>query len=135
MTVQAIIKDVDFLINAYETLIKEGAENYRVVGKEIDYNIDNIEEIAKESPVTAYNRLCASLKKAKNALEKQMPKKPKTLNYGLLIEYGWKYECPNCGCAVGDNKNLDFAYGEYLNPYDDYCCGCGQALDWSDYNT
>jgi hypothetical protein len=68
------------------------------------------------------------------ATEKQIPKKPKTLNYGLLIEYGWKYECPNCGCAVGDNKNLDFAYGEYLNPYDDYCCGCGQALDWSDYN-
>lgn len=67
-----------------------------------------------------------------NALEKQIPKKPKTLNYGLLIEYGWKYECPNCGCAVGNNKNLAFAYGEYLNPYEDYCCSCGQALDWSD---
>jgi hypothetical protein len=66
------------------------------------------------------------------ALEKQIPKKPKTLNYGLLIEYGWKYECPNCRCAVGDNKNLAFAYGEYLEPYEDYCCSCGQALDWSD---
>ena len=69
---------------------------------------------------------------AVEALRKQIPKKPKTLNYGLLIEYGWKYECPNCGCAIGDNKNLAFAYGEYLEPYEDYCCSCGQALDWSD---
>lgn len=75
---------------------------------------------------------CNAYEQAINALEKQIPKKPKTLNYGLLIEYGWKYECPNCGCAVGNNKNLAFAYGEYLNPYEDYCCSCGQALDWSD---
>lgn len=73
-------------------------------------------------------------KKIITALEKQIPKKPKTLNYGLLIEYGWKYGCPNCGCTVGDNKNLAFAYGEYLEPYEDYCCSCGQALDWSDAN-
>ena len=66
------------------------------------------------------------------ALEKQIPKKPKTLTYGLLIDYGWKYECPNCGCAIGVNKNLMFAYGEYLEPYENNCCSCGQALDWSD---
>ena len=71
----------------------------------------------------------ASLKTTIEALDKQIPKKPKTLNDGLLIEYGRKYGCPNCGCAVGDNKNLGFAY-EYLEPYEDYCCSCGQALDW-----
>lgn len=65
-----------------------------------------------------------------NALEKQIPKKPKTLTYELLVDSGWEYECPNCGCAVGKNENLGFAYGEYLEPYEDYCCCCGQALDW-----
>jgi hypothetical protein len=67
-----------------------------------------------------------------SALEKQVPKKPKILTYKLLTDSGWKYGCPNCGCAVGKNKNLGFAYEEYLEPYEDYCCCCGQALDWSE---
>lgn len=65
------------------------------------------------------------------AIEKQIPKKPKILTYQLLIDSGWKHGCPNCGCAVGINKNLGFAYGEYLEPYESCCCSCGQALDWS----
>lgn len=73
-----------------------------------------------------------AMKQCKEALEKQMPKKPKKLTYKLLIDSGWKYECPNCGCAIGVNKNLMFAYGEYLEPYENNCCSCGQALDWSD---
>ena len=67
-----------------------------------------------------------------SALEKQIPKKPKILTWQLLIDSGWKHECPNCGCAVGVNKNLGFAYEEYLEPNESYCCSCGQALDWSD---
>ena len=65
-----------------------------------------------------------------STLEKQIPKKPKILTYQLLIDAGWEYACPNCGCAVGKNDNLGFAYAEYLEPYEDYCCCCGQALDW-----
>ena len=67
-----------------------------------------------------------------NAIEKQIPKKPKILTWQLLIDSGWKHGCPNCGCAVGVNKNLGFAYEEYLEPNESYCCSCGQALDWSD---
>lgn len=67
-----------------------------------------------------------------NAIEKQIPKKPKLLSHGLLIDSGWKHECPNCKCAIGYNKYLGFAYGEYLEPYEDYCSQCGQAIDWSD---
>lgn len=69
---------------------------------------------------------------AYDALQKQIPKKPKLLSYGLLIDSGWKHECPNCKCAVGKNEYLEFAYGEYLEPYEDYCPQCGQAIDWSD---
>ena len=72
--------------------------------------------------------------KIKAALEKQIPKMPKILTWKLLIDSGWKYGCPNCGCAVGINKNLGFAYEEYLEPNESYCCSCGQALDWSDTN-
>ena len=68
----------------------------------------------------------------KQALEKQIPKKPEILNYIPLLNSGWKYQCPNCGCAVGKNKNLEFAYEEYLEPYQSNCMSCGQALDWGD---
>jgi predicted RNA-binding Zn-ribbon protein involved in translation (DUF1610 family) len=67
-----------------------------------------------------------------NAIEKQIPKKPRLLSYGLLIDSGWRHECPNCKCAIGKNEYLEFAYGEYLEPYEDYCPQCGQAIDWSD---
>ena len=93
--------------------------------------IENHNEIHSKAEKDFAIHITEALQIAIKTLEKQIPKKPKTLNYGLLIEYGWKYECPNCGCAVGDNKNLAFAYGEYLNLYEDYCCNCGQALDWS----
>lgn len=66
------------------------------------------------------------------AVEKQIPKKPKTLHYVPLINSGWKHECPNCGCAIGKNKNLEFAYDEYLEPYESNCVNCGQRLDWED---
>ena len=46
------------------------------------------------------------------ALEKQIPKK--------LKDDGWLY-CPICGRDV-------------LMDRFDYCCHCGQALDWSDTN-
>lgn len=54
-----------------------------------------------------------------DALEKQIPKKPKLINEdytmdGFLIR---DFECSSCG-----------------NPYveDSYCQTCGQPLDWSD---
>lgn len=59
------------------------------------------------------------------ALEKQIPKKPKKLTYKLLINDGWIYECPTCGCACGENK-----YHTEVTQDDAYCTQCGQMLDW-----
>lgn len=78
--------------------------------------------------------LCARLKaKIENltiaieALEKQLPKKPKEMKYELLIEYGWKYACPTCGCACGENM-----YHYDVTKDDMFCTQCGQLLDWSE---
>lgn len=56
----------------------------------------------------------------KEAVEKQIPKKPIKTNEDYEATSGrWiiDWECPSCG-----------------NPYadDSYCSCCGQALDWSD---
>ena len=58
-------------------------------------------------------------------LQKQVPKKPKKLTYKLLIDEGWIYECPTCGCACGENKYHPDVTGDDL-----YCTQCGQKLDW-----
>lgn len=59
------------------------------------------------------------------ALEKQVPKKPTKLEYKLLLEAGWIYKCPNCGCACGENK-----YHPEVTEDDMFCTQCGQKLDW-----
>ena len=58
----------------------------------------------------------------KEALEKQIPKKPVVVGEEYIFERDeWEkdYECPSCG-----------------NPYADdlFCSCCGQKLDWSDNN-
>ncbi len=58
------------------------------------------------------------------ALEKQIPKKPKERH---SIKWGDSYndgECPNCGAAYSDSL-LDTPL---------YCSQCGQILDWGDDN-
>ena len=65
------------------------------------------------------------LEMAKEALEKQIPKKPEKLTYKLLIDIGWVYKCPTCGCACGENK-----YHSDVTIDDIYCTQCGQMLDW-----
>lgn len=59
------------------------------------------------------------------ALEKQIPKKPDKLTYKLLLDNGWVYKCPNCGCACGENK-----FYSDVTKDDLYCTQCGQRLDW-----
>lgn len=58
------------------------------------------------------------------ALEKQIPKKPKLYENGYgsddKIIYD-AYDCPNC------DMSYDFNYDKY-----DYCQNCGQKLDWSE---
>ena len=61
----------------------------------------------------------------REALEKQIPKKPKYEDvdniYGAI-----KRTCTACGDVCMVSKGA--------KPYEHYCRQCGQALDWSDNN-
>ena len=64
-----------------------------------------------------------AFKTAVEALEKQIPKKPKYEDvdniYGAI-----KRTCTACGDVCMVSKGA--------KPYEHYCRQCGQALDWSD---
>lgn len=63
---------------------------------------------------------CNAYEVAIEALEKQIPEKPKNNPFkeGILTT---NYECPDCGCRrLGHTNTIAF------------CPDCGQALDWSD---
>lgn len=64
-------------------------------------------------------------KAALDALEKQVPKKPTELVSKLLADSGWRWKCPACGCACGENK-----YHLEVTQDDEYCTQCGQRLLW-----
>ena len=56
----------------------------------------------------------------KSALEKQIPKKPIKDEYGFL-------HCPYC-----DYDDYSLMHDSSFSDRYNYCCYCGQALDWSD---
>ena len=59
----------------------------------------------------------------KEALEKQIPKKPK--NY-LVNIYCQDYLCPNCRIKIISKIDGEFIAGKIAK----YCDNCGQALEW-----
>lgn len=63
------------------------------------------------------------LQTIKEALEKQIPKKPieKEVIGVSMSGYKYKGQCPKCSLTVSQFSG-------------NYCHHCGQALDWSEYN-
>ena len=67
-----------------------------------------------------------SIEIAIQALEKQIPKKPrKTDSYRGVLKRVYAYVCPTCG-----NVCLEKYINERQNTM--FCWNCGQKLDWSD---
>lgn len=60
------------------------------------------------------------------ALEKQIPKKLKTIKVGLS---GSVLLCPSCENEMAMIYNSVWQKGRYKQKY---CDNCGQALDWND---
>ena len=75
--------------------------------KEIRFNMSTI-GLSNE----AAKRVVEARDMAIQAIEKQIPKKPKTDDRYVM------YICPRCNEFIKINKN--------------YCMNCGQKLDWSD---
>lgn len=92
--------------------------------------MDNIEESSIKEAIEILsdktNKLIEAKILAAFALKKELPQKPRKITRPILISDGWEYECPACGCAVGENKNA-----EGYTQKDDYCPSCGQKLDWN----
>lgn len=85
-------------------------------------------EVAKAEVEWNYTMdYAVAIDEAIEAVEKQIPKKPKQITYELLLQSGWKYECPKCRCAVGRNAFTDY---KYIEVYEPWCGQCGQAIDW-----
>lgn len=73
---------------------------------------------------------CNANKKAYEALEKQIPKKPRrepfvNIHSENLINYFRR--CPSCDAIVAKYRETQVC----PKPIDKYCWNCGQALDWS----
>lgn len=65
-------------------------------------------------------RKIGTVKECREAMEKQIPKKPRD------IEYDYSYFiCDNCGAAIYAGDEFD---GHH------YCLNCGQAIEWPDRN-
>ena len=81
----------------------------------IDY-IDYLIDIAQRNDVfyltsREFNEFSSEVLEV---LEKQMPRKPITER----TRYGMLYDCSVCECG--------------LEPHNNYCPQCGQAIDWSE---
>ncbi len=101
---EAIKKIMDFLIGAYQMLI--------------DGNIGNDEK-------DSYRNLIKVCETAKQALEKQIAKKP-IFRYEKI---GRENVCVSRCCPNPKCNNTSLGNNEYMF---DYCEECGQKLDWGD---
>lgn len=66
----------------------------------------------------------SSIRMAIEALEKQVPKKPKEQGTGEKTHY----KCPECGWI----PLTIYSDGYHLGNKPKYCERCGQAIDWSE---
>lgn len=77
-----------------------------------------IETIKSNYPTSGYYMLCEALDIAIEALEKQLPKKPKQADE-QRIRYCTTHVCPGCG-------------KEFTGMVSEYCYHCGQRIEYDD---
>lgn len=70
---------------------------------------------------------CCKVKRAKEAIEKQIPKKVVRKHKKHARWYNDDYFCPSCG-ETAETENADPFERYALN----WCDHCGQKLDWSE---
>ena len=68
-------------------------------------------------------REIGTVEECRGAVGKQRTKKILSFKGGLLYEDGWRYKCPSCGCAVGEN-----VYHPDVTKDFEYCSMCGQKI-------
>ena len=84
--------------------------------------LEEVQQLRKE--MWELNQICrdytslGTVEELKEAKEKQIAKKP---NQGEITDKMWDghWECPICEQTVG-----------VMDIFDNYCCKCGQKIDW-----
>ena len=101
--------------------IKAMNEKELIISEWLEMNGEKISEIINET--YSFDDLKNKLEEYMILKDKATPKKPiNRINYRTDIN---AYYCPNCNGFICNYYDKD-------NERDDYCCNCGQALDWSD---
>lgn len=83
-------------------------------------------EIIKDEMPYESGVINEALNMVENAVEKQIPKKLKTIKVGLS---GSVLLCPSCENEMAMICDSVWQKGKYKQKY---CDNCGQALDWND---
>jgi hypothetical protein len=66
---------------------------------------------------------------AVEALQKQIPKKPKRVNKNDIFDGNWRKICPTCGKVLMERITTNVeSYPRHYNMSG--FCWCGQAIDW-----
>jgi hypothetical protein len=66
---------------------------------------------------------------AVDALQKQIPKKPKRVNKNDIFDGNWRKICPTCGKVLMERITTNVeSYPRHYNMSG--FCWCGQAIDW-----
>jgi uncharacterized protein with PIN domain len=66
---------------------------------------------------------------AVDALQKQIPKKPKRVNKNDIFDGNWRKICPTCGRVLMERITTNVeSYPRHYNMSG--FCWCGQAIDW-----
>ena len=82
----------------------------------------------KHSDQAGVQKYIEALQMGIDALEKQIPKKPKKKEES---QYSIFYDCPCCGGYLVSKIDGELCGGQKFK----YCYRCGQALDWNDHPT
>ena len=93
--------------------------------------IDIIDDVSWEDNGRHYGKIVSARDLAKSALEKQIPKKPKTIkqigtSFDMRTGVSMRYYEGLCPVCKFDNTN------KRVQEKVSRCEKCGQALDWSD---
>ena len=94
-------------------------------GSAKDFDDWFVEKCALRNKLGRFEDLEVTPEQVKIYKDKDTPMKPYRLDYKLLTDVGWEFGCPNCKCAIGENKNaVDYTQEN------EFCPNCGQRLLW-----
>ena len=88
-------------------------------------DLGRIARLKLENGKVAEDFLPKTFKELQELIDKSIPQKViKTTRKEYMKHGGYKHKCPNCGNMVGTiTERLEI-------DQDDYCCSCGQRLDY-----